>query len=127
MLERIATALHLQDLTVWSDEIEGLLGGDEDAGGGAELQVAFARGRVRIFKAAAAAGRRRQGFGREAEYRPAEDRVELSGSPARLRAPDGRETRGARLTYYLGRDRVLVHGDEQQRVYSYRRGSRQTP
>ena len=116
-----------EDLTVWSDEIEGLLGNDEDKGGGAELQVAFARGRVRIFKAAAAAGPERQGFGREAKYRPAEDRIELSGSPARLRAADGRETRGARLTYDMGRDRVLVHGDEQQRVHSYRPDSRPTP
>ena len=116
-----------EDLTVWSDEIEGLLGGGEDKGGGAELQLAFARGRVRIFKAAAATGPERQGFGREAEYRPAEDRVELSGSPARLRAADGRETRGARLIYDLGRDRVLVHGDEQQRVHSYRPNSRPTP
>ncbi len=115
------------DLTVWSDEIEGLLGAGEDEAGGAELQVAFARGKVRIFKAAGETGRGRQGFGSEAEYRPAEDRVELSGSPARLRAADGRETRGARLTYDMGRDRVLVHGDKQQRVHSYRPVSRPTP
>ena len=116
-----------EDLTVWSDEIEGLLGGDEEEGGGAQLQVAFARGRVRIHKAATTTGPERQGFGHEAEYRPAEDRVELSGAPARLRAADGRETRGVRLTYDLGRDRVLVRGDEQQRVHSYRPNSRPTP
>ncbi len=116
-----------EDLTVLSDEIEGLLGGGEEEGGGEELQVAFARGKVRIFKAAAESSPQRQGFGREAEYRPSEDRVELSGSPARLRAADGRETRGARLTYDMGRDRVLVHGDKQQRVHSYRPNTRPTP
>ena len=84
-----------EDLTVFSDEIEGLLTKDGPAGAGAELEVAFARGAVRIFKKAAEGpSSERQGFGREAEYRPREDRVELSGSPARLRSADGRETRG---------------------------------
>ena len=126
-LYRKQAKLIRDDLTVLSDEIEALLT-EGEAGAGAELDVAFARGAVRIFnKAAAGPGSERQGFGREAEYRPREDRVELSGSPARLRSADGRETRGARLTYHLSEDRVLVQGGEQQRAYSYRPDSPRTP
>ncbi len=126
-LYRKRAKLIREDLTVFSEEIEGFLTDNKEAGGGAELEVAFARGSVKIFKnAAAGPSAERQGFGEEAEYRPGEDRVELTGSPARLRSADGRETRGARLTYHLNEDRVLVHGDEQQRVYSYRPDSPRT-
>ena len=113
-----------QDLTVFSDEIEGLLDGED---GGAELQAAFARGAVRIFRSSAGPSSERQGFGREAEYLPAEDRVELTGSPARLRTANGRETWGARLIYHLAEDRIIVDGGGRQRAYSFRPAERPTP
>ena len=113
------------NLTVLSDEIEGVL--DGTVSGALELQIAFARGGVRIVRTSGMNKNERQGFGTTAQYNPTENWIELTGLPARLRSEDGRETRGDRLVYHLDQDRILVDGKGHQRTYSYRPKSRQTP
>lgn len=113
------------NLTVLSDEIEGFL--DGTVSGALELQIAFARGAVRIVRTSGMNKNERQGFGTAAQYNPTKHWIELTGLPARLRSADGRETRGDRLVYHLDQDRILVDGKGHQRTYSYRPKSRQTP
>ena len=113
-------------LTVHSDEIEALIGpGGTGPGGGKEssagtLKTVFARGRVGIFEELGSAGEQRSGFGEEAEYDPRLGRLVLTGAPARLRSGNGSETRGARLTYHVAGDRLLVLGSDGERAYSYK-------
>jgi lipopolysaccharide transport protein LptA/LPS export ABC transporter protein LptC len=114
-----------ENLTVFSDEIEGFL--DGTISGALKLQIAFARGAVRIARTSNTNEDERQGFGTTAQYNPTKNWIELIGLPARLRSADGRETRGTRLIYHLDQDRILVDGEGHQRTYSYRPKSRQTP
>ena len=113
-------------LTVHADEIEALIGpgGIEPAGGeessAGTLKTALARGKVGIFEELGSTGEQRSGFGEEAEYDPRLERLVLTGAPARLRSGNGSETRGARLTYHVAGDRLLVLGGDGERAYSYK-------
>ena len=109
------------DLIVTSDRLEGHLGSDEETGSRNQLEKAFATGNVRIIQSGASDAR--QGAGRDAEYYPRESKVILIGEPASVQ--DGRRglTEGARLTYYLDDDRLLVQGSSQERARTLRRKS----
>lgn len=110
--------LRRNDLTVLADTIEALLqpaAGRQASG----LDWALARGGVKILERAANGAR--QGVGDEAEYWPNEERVVLSGEPARLTNQTGSETRGRTLTYSVDGDRLLVRGDTAERAFSARR------
>ncbi|MDE0436726.1 MAG: hypothetical protein OXH92_22245 [Bryobacterales bacterium] len=111
--------LRRADLTVTSDRLEGHLGSDEETGSRNRLEKAFATGNVRIVRRGASDAR--QGAGRNAEYYPRESKVILIGAPASVQ--DGRRgrTEGARLTYYLDDDRLLVQGSSQERARTLRR------
>ena len=113
-------------LTVHSDEIEALIepGGGEEGSEGT-IKTAFARGRVGIFENLNSTGEQRRGFGEQAEYDPRIERLVLTGAPARLKSGNGSETRGAKLTYHVADDRLVVLGSDADRAYSYKpeRGS----
>ncbi len=86
----------------------------ENAGAG--LERALAQGSVQVTEA----GSGRRGLGDKATYDVIEDRVVLSGAPARAVNAEGEETRGSELTYRIDDDSLLVLGGE-ERAYTYRR------
>ena len=108
-------------LTVHSDEIEALIqpSGGLDSGQGT-IKTAFARGKVRTLEKLDSTGTQRKGFGDEAEFDPRIERLVLVGAPAIVKSENGSETRGARLTYHVGDDRLVVLGDDAGRAYSYK-------
>ena len=101
-----------------SDELTTRLGPDDDGASGS----AVATGTVRISESASGGGIR--AFGDWAELRPAESRVVLKGSPARIVARDGTETRGAELTLGSSGDTLHVLGRGAERAYTYHPPSR---
>ena len=105
-------------MRVFSDELQTRLGTDGDE----RSQRVVATGSVRIVQQAEGAGL--EGFGDRAEFRPADSEVELTGSPARLLAPDGTLSEGASLTYRAAGDSLQVLGRGAERAYSYRPASR---
>jgi len=108
-------------LTVHSDEIEALIepGGDLESSQGT-IKTALARGKVRILEKFVSTGAQRKGFGEEAAYDPRIERLVLTGTPASVKSENGSETRGARLTYHVAGDRLVVLGDDAGRAYSYK-------
>lgn len=115
---REKSELQNNDLTVSADTIEAILQPSAE-GGSNGLEWALARGAVEIKELGPKGGRR--GAGAEAEYWPNEERIVLSGEPARLANPSGDETRGRRLTYSVDGDRLLVRGNTAERAFSARR------
>ena len=108
-------------LTVHSDEIEALI----EPGGGVEssqgtIKKAFARGKVRIVERLDSTGAQRSGFGDEAEFDPQLERLVLVGATASVESENGSETRGARLTYHVADDRLVVLGNDAGRAFSYK-------
>ena len=101
-----------------SDELRTSLGPAEEGAS----RSAVAIGAVRIAESESGGGIR--GFGDWAELRPAESRVVLKGSPARIVGRDGMETRGAELTLGLSGDTLHVLGRGAERAYTYHPPSR---
>ena len=101
-----------------SDELSTRLGLAEEGAS----RIAVATGTVRISESESGGGIR--GFGDWAELRPAESRVVLKGSPARIVARDGTETRGAELTLGSSGDTLHVLGRGAERAYTYHPPSR---
>jgi lipopolysaccharide transport protein LptA len=85
------------------------------------LEKAIARGAVEVIEASEKGVPPRKGFGDQAHFLPAEDRVILQGEPARVVNARQDTTQGAELTYYLNDDRLLVLGSADDRSYSLRR------
>ena len=52
----------------------------------------------------------REGCGRSARYETASEQVVVLGDPARAENARGEETRGARLTYRIDHEALLVEG-----------------
>lgn len=73
--------------------------------GAARIERALARGQVNIRDAG------RKATGNRAEYFPARSQVVLFGEPAAIVDPQRGTTAGARLTYHMGDDRILVEGE----------------
>lgn len=107
-----------EGMRLLSDELRTSLGPAEDGTSGS----AVATGTVRISESESGGGIR--GFGDWAELRPAESRVVLNGSPARIVSGDGTETRGAELTLGLSGDTLHVLGRGGERAYTYHPPSR---
>ena len=101
-----------------SDELRTSLGPTEEGAS----RSAVATGTVRIAEWESGGGIR--GFSDWAELRPAESRVVLKGSPARLVSRDGTETRGAELTLGTLGDTLHVLGRGVERAYTYHPPSR---
>lgn len=89
-------------LRVRAAELDANLTGDS----GAELESAVARGDVEIVQLDSG----RKGFGSSARYETASEQVVLLGDPARAENARGEETRGARLTYRIDHEALLVEG-----------------
>ena len=87
-----------------------------EAGESGRLERAHALGSVEIIERA----RGRKGFGDEALYEPQEERLTIEGAPATAVNAEGEQSRGARLTYQIGDDRLLVQGGT-DRAYTRRR------
>jgi lipopolysaccharide transport protein LptA len=85
------------------------------------LEKAIARGAVEVVEASENGVPRRKGFGDQAHFLPAEEKVILQGEPARVVNARQDTTRGSELTYYLNDDRLLVLGSAEERSYSLRR------
>lgn len=98
-----SVALSQADLRVRGEELDAVIEGDD----GAELESAEVRGNVEIIQVVSG----RKGFGTRAVYEPGAGQVLLMGDPARAENADGEETRGARLTYRLDVEALLVEGD----------------
>jgi lipopolysaccharide export system protein LptA len=111
-LRRGALRVECQDLDAW-------LAPPGESGG--RLEKAVARGTVEVTEMAAGGSPPRKGFGDAAHFHPAEDKVILTGKPARVVNARQDSTQGAELTYYLNDDRLLVLGNPQERSYSLRR------
>ena len=101
-----------------SDEVRTGLGPAEEG----VSRSAVAIGSVRISESESGGGIR--GFGDWAELRPAESRVVLKGSPARIVGRGGTETRGAELTVGSSGDTLHVLGHGAERAYTYHPPSR---
>lgn len=101
-----------------SDELRTGLGPAEEGAS----RSAVATGSVRISESVSGGGIR--GFGDWAELRPAESRIVLKGSPARIVARDGTDTRGAELTLGSSGDTLHVLGRGAERAYTYHPPSR---
>jgi lipopolysaccharide export system protein LptA len=111
-LQRDALRVKAQELDAW-------LAPPGQAGN--RLEKAVARGSVEIVETTTHAKPLRWGFGEQAQFHPAEDKVILAGEPARVINARQDTTRGSELTYYLNDDRLLVLGSPQERSYSLRR------
>jgi lipopolysaccharide export system protein LptA len=85
------------------------------------LEKAIARGAVEVVEASENGVPPRKGFGDQAHFLPAEEKVILQGEPARVVNARQDTTRGSELTYYLNDDRLLVLGSAEERSYSLRR------
>lgn len=80
--------------------------------GKTELDRAYADGAARIVETSA--GRTRVGTGEHAEYYAGEERAVLFGGAPQFEDSLRGTTRGARITWYQGKDGLLVEGGEQQ-------------
>ena len=105
-------------MRVLSDRLRTTHGSGSDG----EPGRAFASGDVRIAQFADGTGVR--GFGERAEFRLAESEIVLTGSPARVVAPDGTESSGGSLTFRVADDSLLVSGRGAERAYTYHPASR---
>lgn len=98
-LQRAELDIRARELRAWFRE---------DSGGGSSLDRAFASGSVEILHRIP--GRERRGTGEEAEYYLAEQKVILSGGNPVLHDSLRGSTRGQKLTWFAGDDRLLVDG-----------------
>ena len=101
-----------------SDELRTSLGSADEGAS----RSAVATGTVRISESESGGGIR--GFGDWAELLPAESKVVITGSPARIVSRDGTETRGAELTLGFLGDTLHVLGRGAERAYTYHPPSR---
>jgi lipopolysaccharide export system protein LptA len=100
-------------MVVTAREIRAFLKGGDD---NSSLDHAFADGAVKIVQAAP--DRTRTGVSEHAEYWPDEGKVILSGGqPEFFDSRDGR-TRGRQLTYFTGKEHLIVEGEQGNRVQS---------
>ena len=88
-------------------------GASPNDAGGAQIDHAVANGEVVITDSGGDAGRAagRKATADRAEYFPAQDLFRLFGKPAVVWDPQRGSTQGARLTYRLADDRILVEGE----------------
>ncbi len=98
-LQRAELDIRARELRAWFRE---------DSEGGSSLDRAFASGAVEILHRVP--GRVRRGTGEQAEYYVAEQRVVLSGGDPVLDDSLRGSTRGRKLTWFAGDDRLLVDG-----------------
>jgi lipopolysaccharide export system protein LptA len=94
-------------MTVRGREIRAFL---SDAKSDSSLDHAVADGQVEIVQTTAA--RQLTGSAEHAEYQDQDQRVVLTGGEPRLVDSKRGTTRGRRLTYFAGRDRLIVEGAE---------------
>ena len=98
-LQRAELEIRARELQAWFRE---------ESGGGSSLERAFAHGEVDITHRTV--GRVRHGRGEQAEYYVAEQRVVLFGGNPVLEDSARGSTRGRKLTWFAGDDRLLVDG-----------------
>lgn len=106
-----------KSLRVRGDALDADLTSDE--GEGSSLKSAEATGGVEVEELDS----HRKGYGDKAFYEAATEKVTLTGKPARALNERGEETRGARLTYKIDAESLLVEGGEEP-AYTVQRQSK---